>query len=94
MLTRQRFIIARKRTNMVVVDFILEIIGYTTARVLLPIITFGSVQVERVSSKETGFNWAGFKRNESGGFMLQAPMAGWIGLIPWTALFVALFANA
>ena len=79
---------------MVVLDFILEIIGYTTARILAPIITFGSVRVQRVSSDETDFNWAGFKRNESGGFLLQAPMAGWIGLIPWTALFIALFAIA
>jgi hypothetical protein len=79
---------------MVVVGFILEIIGYTTARITLPIITFGNVRVQRVSSKDTDFNWAGFKRHESGGFLLQAPMAGWIGLIPWTALFVALFAIA
>ena len=79
---------------MLVVDFILEVIGYTTARILLPIVSLGNLRVEQVSSNETGFNWAGFKRGENGGFMCQAPMAGWIGLIPWTVLFVTLFAIA
>lgn len=68
---------------MIVLDFILEMIGYTTARIVLPLITLGKVRVERLSSTETGFNWFGFKRAPDGALLCQAPMAGWIGLIPW-----------
>jgi len=79
---------------MFIIDFILEVVGYTTARLLLPIISLGSIRVQTVSSDETGFNWFGFKRLEGGGFVCQAPMAGWIGLIPWTLMFIAMFAIA
>jgi hypothetical protein len=32
---------------LIIIDFILEVIGYTTARLLLPLITLGSVQVQQ-----------------------------------------------
>ncbi|MDX3925925.1 MAG: hypothetical protein QHC90_09010 [Shinella sp.] len=47
---------------MIIIDFILEVIGYTTARLVLPLITLGKVRVQSLSSTETGFNWLGFKR--------------------------------
>lgn len=68
---------------MIVLDLILEMIGYTTARIVLPLVSFGNVHVERLSSTETGFNWFGFKRVPDGALLCQASMAGWIGLIPW-----------
>lgn len=74
---------------MIIIDFILEVIGYTTSRLVLPLITLGKVCVQSVSSTETGFNWLGFKRVPDGSLICQAPMAGWIGLIPWV-LVVAL----
>lgn len=74
---------------MIIIDFILEVIGYTTSRLVLPLITLGKVRVQSVSSTETGFNWLGFKRVPDGSLICQAPMAGWIGLIPWV-LVVAL----
>ncbi|WP_455873403.1 hypothetical protein [Rhizobium yanglingense] len=68
---------------MIIIDFILDVMGYTTARLTLPLVTFGKVQVEPISSTETGFNWWGFKRTTDGVLLCQAPMAGWLGLIPW-----------
>lgn len=32
-------------------------IGYTTARLVLPPITLGKVRVQSISSTEIGFNW-------------------------------------
>ena len=58
----------REGPNTLLVDFVLEVTGYATARILLPIIALGNVQVELVSSNETGFNWAGFKRDEKVAF--------------------------
>ncbi|MDE4601645.1 hypothetical protein [Sinorhizobium meliloti] len=74
---------------MIIIDFILEVIGYTTARHVLPLITLGKVRVQSVSSTEAGFNWLGFKRVPDGSLICQSPMAGWLGLIPWV-LVVAL----
>lgn len=68
---------------MIVLDLVLEMIGYTTARIVLPLVTFGKVRVERLSSTDTGFNWFGLKRAPDGALLCQASMAGWIGLIPW-----------
>ncbi|MGH0218406.1 hypothetical protein NKY66_31730 [Sinorhizobium meliloti] len=73
---------------MIIIDFILEVIGYTTARFVLPLITLGKVRVQSLSSTETGFNWLGFKRVPDGSLICQAPMAGWIGLIPWVLVVV------
>lgn len=68
---------------MIVLDFILEVIGYSTAMLVLPLITLGKVRVQSITSIETGFNWPGFRRVPDGSLICQAPMAGWIGLIPW-----------
>lgn len=78
---------------MIIIDFILEVIGYTTARLVLPLITLGKVRVQSISSTETGFNWLGFKRVPDGSLICQAPMAGWIGLIPWVLVVVVLIAT-
>lgn len=79
---------------MIIIDFILEVIGYTTARLVLPLITLGKVRVQPVSSSETGFNWLGFKRFPDGSLICQAPMAGWIGLLPWLLVVALLVTTA
>ncbi|TIX89744.1 hypothetical protein BSK43_024785 [Rhizobium sp. P44RR-XXIV] len=73
---------------MFIVDFILEVLGYTTARIIVPLISFGNVRVQALSSHETGFNCLGFKRMASGGFLCQATMAGSVGLLPWAVLLL------
>jgi hypothetical protein len=67
----------------VIFDFILDVVGYTTARLLLPILTFQKVKVDVLSSSETGFNWFGFKRLPSGALLCDADSAGWIGAPSW-----------
>ncbi|OOO17959.1 hypothetical protein EFR00_32715 [Rhizobium sophoriradicis] len=79
---------------MIIIDFILEVIGYTTARLMLPLITLGKVRVQSVSSTETGFNRLGFKRVPDGSLICQAPMAGWIGLMPWVLVVVLIVTTA
>ncbi|ASR08881.1 hypothetical protein CHY08_18260 [Rhizobium leguminosarum bv. viciae] len=71
-----------------------EAIGYSTARLVLPIITLGKVRVQSITSAERGFNWLGFKRNRDGSLICQGPMAGLIGLLLWTLaiIFIVRFA--
>lgn len=75
---------------MFIVDFILEVIGYTTARVFLPLVSLGKIRVQTVSSSEGGFNWLGFKRTSEGVLICETSMAGWIGLLPWVFLITAI----
>ncbi|MBO9125681.1 MULTISPECIES: hypothetical protein [unclassified Rhizobium] len=75
---------------MLVVDFLLEVIGYTTARMLLPLASRGRIRVQGISSGEGGFNWLGFKRAADHSLLCEASMAGWIGLLPWVLLIAAI----
>nr|WP_321981214.1 hypothetical protein [uncultured Cohaesibacter sp.] len=78
---------------MFVFDFLLEAIGYSTARVVLPIISFGYLSVEPVSSKEKVYNWLGFKSSNNSKYLCEATMAGWLGLVPWVVLMILIFAT-
>ena len=60
-----------------------EIIGYWTARMILPIISFGRVTVQTMSSNEKGFNTLGLKRKPDGRYLLEDTMAGWVGCGFW-----------
>jgi hypothetical protein len=68
-------------------DFILDVVGYTTARLLLPTLTFQKVKVDVLSSNEVGFNWLGFKRLPNGALLCDADSAGWIGALSWLIVF-------
>ncbi|QRY68756.1 hypothetical protein JVX98_10935 [Ensifer sp. PDNC004] len=72
-------------------DIIVGVLGYTTARLVLPIITLGKVRVQPISSSERGFNWLGFKRARDGSLMCHMDLAGMIGVCLWlfTAVVVA-----
>ncbi|WP_376742383.1 hypothetical protein [Ensifer canadensis] len=70
------------------IDVLLEVLGYTTARLGLPIITLGKVRVQSICSAERGFNWPGFKRVGDGSLICHADMAGLIRVLLW--IFVPL----
>ncbi len=55
-----------------VFEIVLLAFGYTTARILLPTLTFGKVKVDALSSSEAGFNWLGFKRLADGVLLCDA----------------------
>lgn len=69
-------------------NFVLVIVGYSTARIMVPILTIGWVQVQPSSSDETGFNWLGFKRTPENSLLLHTSAAGCLGLVPWLILIV------
>jgi hypothetical protein len=67
----------------ILVDLILDVVGYATARFLLPTLTFQKVRVDVLASREAGFNWLGFKRLPNGRLLCDADSAGWIGALFW-----------
>jgi hypothetical protein len=72
---------------MILIDLILDTVGYTTSRLLLPILTSDRVRVDLLPSSETGFNWLGFKRLPDGGLLCDSNTAGWMGALFWLVAF-------
>ena len=69
-----------------IMDSILDLLGYATARVLLPLVTFGKVRAETVTEDEYSYNWLGARREKDGTVVLDTSTASWIGYFFW--LFV------
>jgi hypothetical protein len=74
------------------IGFILDVVGYTTSRLLLPMLTFQRVKVDALSSGQTGFNWLGFKRHSDGVLLCDSNSAGWIGALFWVFVLVVIVA--
>ena len=77
---------------MFVYDVLLEAVGYSTARIPPPIVAFGYISVEPISSEEKGYNWLDFKSSKDRRYLFDVTTAGWLGLIPWGVLIVVVFA--
>jgi hypothetical protein len=77
---------------MVVFEIIKEVVCYSTARFLIPVLSFGMIRVERPSDTVTGFNWLGFRRLAGKKYLLDATMAGWVGLFLWIAVLGVIIA--
>jgi hypothetical protein len=73
-------------------SILLDALGYTTARLLVPIVTFGSVRVQALRAETRRHNWFGFSRNPDGSCQLEATMAGWYGLFFWIVVGIAVLA--
>ncbi|MEH2508889.1 hypothetical protein V1291_000243 [Nitrobacteraceae bacterium AZCC 1564] len=77
---------------MAILDFIVDMVGYTTSRVLLPILTFQKVRVDALAREQRGFNWLGLKRLSDGTLLCDATSAGWIGTFFWAFVLIAIVA--
>ena len=79
---------------MIFLDFILDVVGYTTARLLLPTLTLQKVKVDVLASDEVGFNWLGFKRLPNGALLCDADSAAWLGALSWLIVLAVAIAIA
>jgi hypothetical protein len=70
----------------------LDLIGYTTARLFVPLLTFGRVRVQPFRAEPQRHNWFGFVRDADGSHQLEATIAGWYGLFFWIAVVIAMLA--
>jgi hypothetical protein len=75
-----------------VFEFVLLAVGYTTARIMLPTLTFDKVKVDALSPGEAGFNFLGFKRLSDGVLLCDSTSAGWIGVLIWLLVLAVVVA--
>jgi hypothetical protein len=72
-------------------DTLIWVVGYPTARLTLPLHSFGRMYVEPLKSSQKGFNALGYRRDGSGRIEIEDRVAGGIGFV---ICFVACLAIA
>lgn len=55
-------------------------IGWSVARLILPVVSFGKVQVAPLDSRGERFGWLGCRRSDGGRLEIESPLAAGIGL--------------
>jgi hypothetical protein len=63
-----------------ILEFVWWGIGYAVARLVLPLVSFGKVQVGSALDSR-GFGWSGLRRIENGRLEVEATFAALIGLV-------------
>lgn len=65
----------------IVLQILVELVGYTVARLALPIFSFGKVYVARLAAPAGKFNLIGCRRDECGRIEIESTAAGIIGVV-------------
>ncbi|WP_141690284.1 MULTISPECIES: hypothetical protein [unclassified Ensifer] len=71
---------------------IFEFLLHRTARVIVPLVSFGKIEVEDIHAVPTGFNWLGLKRRDDGRYVLNSTMSMLAAAIFWLLCLVVYFA--
>ena len=69
--------------------FLMEVVFYTTARLLLPLLSFGQIRVEQVAENGIAYNWLGLGRDARNQRVLEYTAASWLGLFLWMGVLTA-----
>ena len=62
-------------------EFVLDVVGYGTARILIPLLSLGWVRVDSPMEDKGGFNWFGLRREPDGAVLLESCTASWLGVL-------------
>lgn len=65
----------------IVLHVLVEMVGYTVARLALPLLSFGRVYVAPLASPAEKFNLIGYRRDERGRIEIDTNAAGSVGVI-------------
>jgi hypothetical protein len=74
--------------DIIVLGFLL----HRVARLIVPLFSFGRVQVEDIYASGTGFNWLGLKRQEDGRLLLNSDMSMVAAALFWVLCLIAYLA--
>ena len=68
-------------------DFLIDMIGYSVARLALPCLSFGWVYAQPLSSLENNFNIFGYRHDGKGRIEINTTVAGFLGFVIAVAMF-------
>jgi hypothetical protein len=73
----------------VLIGVLIEMLGYGIARLIIPLLTFGTVRLDPLSASSEHYNWLGYRRD--GARMVLGPTtAGLIGILIFIGAVIAL----
>ncbi|WP_026621298.1 hypothetical protein M728_001867 [Ensifer sp. WSM1721] len=62
---------------------IFELFLHRTARVVVPLLSLGKIQVQEIYAEDIAFNWLGLKRMPSDHLLLSSSMSKLAGVVFW-----------
>jgi len=62
-------------------DVLIDVVGCPIARLVLPLVSFGRIYVEPLTSPRQKFNMFGYRRDQRGRIELHTQPASFIGLV-------------
>lgn len=62
-------------------DFLIFIVGYTVARIVLPLVSFRRIMVQPITSLEKKYNALGYRNLGDGRIEIEDTLSGFIGFI-------------
>jgi hypothetical protein len=65
----------------IVLQILVEMVGYTVARLALPLFSFGRIHVAPLAGSAGKFNLIGCRRDERGRIEIESTAAGVIGVV-------------
>ena len=74
---------------MCIFDILIDMVGYTVARLILPLISFGRLSVQPLNAPRESFNAFGYRRDGRGRIEIEQTIAGFIGFALCLAAFLA-----
>ena len=72
-------------------DGLIFVVGYTVARLVLPLLSFGKIYVEPLRNSRKAFNALGYRYDDSGRIEISETIAGFIGFILFLTAFLVVF---
>ncbi|WP_377829719.1 hypothetical protein ACFKHW_09465 [Bradyrhizobium lupini] len=66
-----------------------EFIGCSISRIAIPALSFGKAYVGPLNAPPAAFNWLGYRRDEDGRMVIARDVAGFIGFMIMTVVFLA-----
>jgi len=74
-----------------IINDLIYLVGYTLARLVLPLLSFGKIYVEPLTTPQKRFNALGYRCDDSGRIEISAAIAGFIGFILFLTAFFVFF---
>lgn len=65
----------------ILLHILIDIAGYAVARFALPLLSFGKIYVEPLTSPSGKFNALGYRHDETGRIEIESSAAGFIGCV-------------
>lgn len=78
-------------------ELLLQVFGYWTGRIVVPVLSFGLIRIEDVRIEGVGRarrarpRWHGFHRGKHGGIVIDDEMTMFLGFLFWVAVGAAAY---